>query len=114
MLFRSGHFTFAGEDPLTMLRKYVDRVGHVHLKDMRLDVVEQVKKNDWSFLQAVRNGSFTVPGDGNVDFDPVFKVLADAHYEGWLLVEAEQDPAKANPLEYAMKGRSYIREHTGL
>ena len=68
----------------------------------------------WSFLTAVRNGAFTVPGDGNVDFDPVFKVLSDAHYEGWLLVEAEQDPAKANPLEYAIKGRRYIREHTGL
>ena len=55
-----------------------------------------------------------MPGDGDVDFDPVFKVLSDAKYEGWLLVEAEQDPAKANPLEYAIKGRKYIAEHTGL
>ena len=61
-----------------MLKKYVDRVGHVHLKDMRLSVVEQVKANNWSFLQAVRNGAFTVPGDGNVNFDPVFEVLAKA------------------------------------
>ena len=67
-----------------------------------------------SFLQAVRSGAFTVPGDGDVNFDPVFEVLSKASYEGWLLVEAEQDPAKANPLEYAMKGRRYIREHTGL
>ena len=107
-------FTFAGEDPLAMLKKYVDRVGHVHLKDMRLSVVEEARKNNWSFLQSVRNGAFTVPGDGDVDFDPVFNVLADAGYQGWLLVEAEQDPAKANPLEYAMKGRKYIAEHTGL
>ena len=114
LCFDTGHFTFAGEDPLAMLKKYVDRVGHVHLKDMRLPVVEEARKNDWSFLQAVRNGAFTVPGDGDVDFDPVFKVLADAGYQGWLLVEAEQDPAKANPLEYAMKARKYIREHTGL
>ena len=114
LCYDTGHFTFAGEDPLTMLKKYVDRVGHVHLKDMRLSVVEEVRKNNWSFLQAVRNGSFTVPGDGDVDFDPVFKVLSDAGYQGWLLVEAEQDPAKANPLEYAMKGRKYIKEHTGL
>ena len=114
LCYDTGHFTFAGEDPLAMLKKYADRVGHVHLKDMRLPVVEEVKKNNWSFLQAVRNGAFTVPGDGDVDFDPVFKVLADAGYTGWLLVEAEQDPAKANPLEYAMKGRKYIREHTGL
>ena len=114
LCYDTGHFTFAGEDPLAMLKKYVDRVGHVHLKDMRLPVVEEARKNDWSFLQAVRNGAFTVPGDGDVDFDPVFKVLADAGYQGWLLVEAEQDPAKANPLEYAMKARKYIREHPGL
>lgn len=97
-----------------MLKKYVDRVGHVHLKDMRLSVVKQVREQNMSFLQAVRSGAFTVPGDGDVNFDPVFEVLAAANYEGWLLVEAEQDPAKANPLEYAMKGRRYIREHTGL
>ena len=114
LCYDTGHFTFAGEDPLTMLKKYVDRVGHVHLKDMRLPVVEEARKNNYSFLKSVREGSFTVPGDGDVDFDPIFKVLADAGYKGWLLVEAEQDPAKANPLEYAMKGRAYIREHTGL
>ena len=114
LCYDTGHFTFAGEDPLAMLKKYVDRVGHVHLKDMRLSVVEEVRKNNWSFLTAVRNGAFTVPGDGDVDFDPVFKVLDDAGYQGWLLVEAEQDPAKADPLEYAIKGRTYIREHTGL
>ena len=114
LCYDTGHFTFAGEDPLTMLKKYVHRVGHVHLKDMRLPVVEEARKNNWSFLQAVRNGAFTVPGDGNVDFDPVFRVLEDAEYEGWLLVEAEQDPAKADPLEYALKARDYIRQHTGL
>ena len=114
LCYDTGHFTFAGEDPLAMLKKYVDRVGHVHLKDMRLRVVEEVRKNNWSFLTAVRNGAFTVPGDGDVDFDPVFKVLSDAGYQGCLLVEAEQDPAKADPLEYAIKGRTYIREHTGL
>ena len=114
LCYDTGHFTFAGEDPLAMLKKYVDRVGHVHLKDMRLAVVEEARKNNWSFLTSVRNGAFTVPGDGDVDFDPVFKVLADAGYQGWLLVEAEQDPAKADPLEYAIKGRIYIREHTGL
>ncbi|MEG1658695.1 MAG: TIM barrel protein, partial [Oscillibacter sp.] len=114
LCYDTGHFTFAGEDPLTMLKKYVDRVGHVHLKDMRLDVVAQARENHWSFLQAVRNGAFTVPGDGDVDFDPVFKLLADAGYHGWLLVEAEQDPARANPLEYAIKARKFIAAHTGL
>ena len=114
LCYDTGHFTFAGEDPLTMLKKYVSRVGHVHLKDMRLSVVQEARENNWSFLQSVRNGAFTVPGDGGVDFDPVFKVLDDAGYQGWILVEAEQDPAKANPLEYAIKGRKYIKEHTGL
>ena len=114
LCYDTGHFTFAGEDPLSVLKKYVSRVGHVHLKDMRRAVVDRVAPEGWSFLTAVRNGAFTVPGDGCVDFDPIFKLLADAHYEGWLLVEAEQDPAKANPLEYAMKARAFIREHTGL
>lgn len=114
LCYDTGHFTFAGEDPLAVLKKYVGRVGHVHLKDMRADVVSRVAPEGWSFLQAVRNGAFTVPGDGCVDFDPIIKLLSEAGYEGWLLVEAEQDPAKANPLEYAIKARSYIREHTGL
>lgn len=114
LCYDTGHFTFAGEDPLAVLKKYVHRVGHVHLKDMRADVVARVKPEGWSFLTAVRNGAFTVPGDGCVDFDPIFELLAKAGYAGWLLVEAEQDPAKANPLEYAIKARKYIREHTGL
>ena len=114
LCYDTGHFTFAGEDPLAMLKKYADRVGHVHLKDMRLDVVEEARRNNWSFLQAVRNGAFTVPGDGGVDFDPIFRLLSEGGYTGWLLVEAEHDPAKAEPLEYAIKGRKYIKEHTGL
>jgi len=114
LCYDTGHFTFAGEDPLAMLKKYAHRVGHVHLKDMRLDVVAQARENGWSFLQAVRNGAFTVPGDGGVDFDPIFRALSEAGYQGWLLVEAEQDPAKADPLEYAMKARAYIRARTGL
>lgn len=114
LCYDTGHFTFAGEDPLAMLRKYAGRVGHVHLKDMRRAVVDRVKPEGWSFLKAVREGAFTVPGDGCVDFDPILRLLADAKYEGWLLVEAEQDPAKANPLEYAQKARAFIREHARL
>ena len=114
LCYDTGHFTFAGENPLLMLDKYAGRVGHVHLKDMRPEVVERVKAEGWSFLKAVREGAFTVPGDGAVDFDPILEKLSKAKYEGWLLVEAEQDPALANPLEYAVKARAYIREHTGL
>ena len=114
LCYDTGHFTFAGEDPMAVLKKYADRVGHVHLKDMRLPVVKQARDEGWSFLQAVRNGAFTVPGDGGVQFDEVFRVLAESGYQGWLLLEAEQDPAKADPLEYAMKARTFIHEKTGL
>ena len=85
-----------------------------HLKDIRPDVVEKVKKEDLSFLAGVRAGAFTIPGDGCIDYDPIFKVLEDAGYEGYMVVEAEQDPAKANPLEYAIRARKFIAEKTGL
>ena len=116
LCFDTGHFTFAGEDPVAMLEKFADRVGHVHLKNMRMPIVEKVTKEEWSFLKAVREGAFTVPGDpdGCVEFDKVFDLLDKANYEGWIMVEAEQDPAKANPFEYSKMGREYITAHTGL
>lgn len=114
LLFDTGHFTYCGEDPLEMVKKYVGRIKHVHLKDIRPEVVERVKKEKLSFLEGVRLGAFTVPGDGCIDFEPIFKVLEEAGYEGYMLVEAEQDPAKANPLEYALKARKFIAEKTGL
>ena len=114
LLFDSGHLSFAGIDPEKVLRKDVDRVRHVHLKDLRKSVVEQSRKEKWSFLKGVRAGTFTVPGDGDVDFAPLFKILEEADYKGWVLVEAEQDPGVANPFEYALKARKYIAEHTGL
>lgn len=114
LLFDSGHFAYCGEDPAEQLRKHIGRVRHVHLKDIRPEVVERVKQENLSFLEGVRKGTFTVPGDGCIDFDSIFKLLSVHGYEGYMLVEAEQDPAKANPLEYAMKARSYIKEHTGL
>ena len=114
LLYDTGHFVFSSEDPLAAVKRYVSRIGHVHLKDVRPDVFKTVQKNDDSFLDAVRAGVFTVPGDGSIAFPEIFKVLEEADYRGWIVVEAEQDPAEANPLEYAMKARSYIREHTGL
>lgn len=114
LLFDSGHLTFAGVDPMPVLTKYIHRIRHVHLKDVRQTVRGQAEKEGWSFLTAVRNGVFTVPGDGDVDFAPIFDVLEKSGYEGWVVVEAEQDPAKANPFEYAVKARKYIAEKTGL
>ncbi len=110
LCYDSGHFTFSGEDPLIILRKYPERIGHVHLKDVRPEVLKRVAEGRWSFLKAVREGTFTVPGDGCVDFKSIFEELDKSGYEGWLLVEAEQDPAKANPFRYAKMARSYIRE----
>lgn len=114
LLYDTGHFYFAGEDPLEALEMFYPRIKHVHLKDVRSNVLTEVKENNWSFLQAVRAGAFTVPGDGNINFDPIFQTLSDEGYEGWMIVEAEQDPAKANPFEYAKKARAFIREKTGL
>ena len=114
LLFDSGHFAYCGEDPVAMVTKYVDRIKHVHLKDIRPEVVEKVKAEDMSFLAGVRAGAFTIPGDGCVDFDSIFKVLEEADYAGYMVVEAEQDPAKANPLEYAIRARKFISEKTGL
>ena len=99
---------------LPVLKKYIKRIKHVHLKDLRLKVYEEVKKQNMSFLDAVRAGVFTVPGDGDVDLTSIFEVLAENNYEGYVLVEAEQDPAKANPFEYAVKARKYIKEVAGL
>ncbi|MEN6593411.1 MAG: myo-inosose-2 dehydratase [Clostridiaceae bacterium] len=114
LCYDTGHFVFTGADPVEMLKKFINRVGHVHLKDVRLPVLERVHKEKLSFLTAVREGAFTVPGDGGFDFRPVFDLLDKANYTGWLLVEAEQDPAKANPFEYAKMARGYIGAHTGL
>ncbi|HHT45523.1 MAG TPA: myo-inosose-2 dehydratase [Fastidiosipila sp.] len=114
LLYDTGHFAFCGEDPLAAVKRYVDRIGHVHLKDVRPEVLKKVKEEDMSFLDAVKAGAFTVPGDGSIDFKPIFDVLAENNYHGWMIVEAEQDPAKANPLEYAKKARQYIKENTGL
>ncbi len=114
LLYDTGHLAFSGEDAIGVLKKYVNRVKHVHLKSIRRDVINEGKEKGWSFLDCVRAGAFTVPGDGDFDFTPVFDILADADYEGWVVVEAEQDPAKANPYEYACLARKYISEKTGL
>lgn len=114
LLFDTGHFAYCGEDPLEMVKKYADRIKHVHLKDIRQDIVDKVKAENLSFLDGVRMGTFTVPGDGVIDFDPIFQVLEESGYSGYMVVEAEQDPAKANPLEYALKARRFINEKTGL
>lgn len=117
LLFDTGHVYYSEgtqEAVMAVLNKYIDRIAHVHLKDVRPEVVAKAKAENWSFLQGVRAGTFTIPGDGAIDFDPVFKALEESGYEGYMVVEAEQDPAKANPLEYAIRARKFIAEKTGL
>jgi inosose dehydratase len=113
LLLDTGHAAFAGIDPLDLARTYADRIGHVHLKSVRNAVVGRVREEGLSFQEAVELGVFTVPGDGDVDFRPILQVLSDAGYSGWLVVEAEQDPNKATPLEYAKKARAYLADVLG-
>ncbi len=114
LLMDSGHAYYAGDDPVALTKKYVDRIRHVHLKDIRQEVLDRVHAEKLTFLESVKAGAFTVPGDGCIDFDPIFAELAQSGYEGWMVVEAEQDPDQANPLEYAKRARAYIREHAGV
>ena len=110
LCYDTGHWTFTETDPLAILNMFPNRIGHVHLKNMRKPVRDQAIKESWSFLKSVRNGCFTVPGDpeGCVDFPAVFKKLDEIGYEGWIMVEAEQDPAKANPFKYAKMAYEYM------
>ena len=114
LLYDSGHFAYCAEDPVAELKRHIGRVRHVHLKDIRPDVLRRVREEKLSFKQSVRLGAFTVPGDGCIDFTPIFEALATHGYRGWLIVEAEQDPDLANPFIYAMKARNYIRAKAGI
>lgn len=117
LLLDTGHLTFAGGDPLAVIARWGKRIRHVHCKDVRAAVLAEYKAADSSFLNAVLAGVFTVPGDGSIDYRPVFSALKAAGYSGWLVVEAEQDPAKAHPLTYATKGYQYLSRtvaETGL
>jgi len=109
LLFDAGHITFAGGDPLVVLDKHIERVCHVHCKDVRPDIVKLARNRNWSFLDSVINGAFTVPGDGAVDFPSIIARLKRHGYSGWLVVEAEQDPVIATSYAYAEKGYKTLR-----
>jgi inosose dehydratase len=109
LLLDTGHATFGGADPVALAKKYRGRIAHVHCKDVRKDVLAKAREKDWSFLDAVVEGCFTVPGDGMVNYPAFFKELPG--YSGWLVVEAEQDPEKANPLKYATMGCANLKRY---
>ena len=108
LLIDTGHMLFAGGNSIKLTEDFMERIIHVHCKDIRKDVLEKSLKNDSTFRQAFLDGAFTVPGDGCIDYKPFLTVLKNRNYEGWLVVEAEQDPAKANPFEYAKIGYDYL------
>ncbi|MBJ6985849.1 MULTISPECIES: myo-inosose-2 dehydratase [unclassified Devosia] len=107
LLLDTGHITWGGGNPARVARNHRARIGHVHCKDVRAEVMKQSNSEDWSFLNSVLAGVYTVPGDGVVDYPAVFAEISG--YEGWVVVEAEQDPKKANPLQYAKLGYKNLR-----
>jgi inosose dehydratase len=113
LLLDTGHLTFAGGEVLATTRRHGPRINHVHCKDLRAEVLARLKAERWSFLKGVIEGVFTVPGDGMIDFAPFAGVLAEIGYKGWVVVEAEQDPKQANPLEMARIGHRALAEAFG-
>jgi inosose dehydratase len=114
LLLDPGHLAFAGIDPVAVAQRYAARIGHVHLKSVRPAIVDRVRRERWSFCRAVSEGVFTIPGDGSVDFPAIFRILAQADYRGWLVVEAEEDPVKVPALPKAKAARAYVRTHAGV
>ena len=110
LLIDTGHMLFAQGNSIKLVNKFSEKLIHVHCKDIREDILDKSLKNDSTFRQAFLDGAFTVPGDGCIDYKPFLKVLKDKNYSGWLVVEAEQDPSKANPFEYAKKGYNYLNK----
>lgn len=119
LLFDAGHCTFGGGDPAAVLARHVARVAHVHAKNIRRPVCDRVRAENLSFLQGVLAGAFTVPGDqeGAIDFAPLLQILKGAGYDGWIVIEAEQDPVIRNPLLYQTLGLATLKRlarETGL
>lgn len=108
LLFDTGHAYYGNTDPLTLLKKYYDRIAYIHLKDIRQEVLDQARAEKSDFVTCIRKGVFTVPGDGCLDFSPIFNELLDRGYEDWALLEGEQDPAVHPAYEYAKRSLDYI------
>jgi inosose dehydratase len=112
----TAHLQVGGGDPLAVAKQFASRICHVHLKNVRARVLDRMRSEAMSFWDGLKAGIFTVPGDpeGMIDFGPILQTLSDADFEGWLVVEAEQDPAKANPLRYFKMAREYLRQTSGV
>lgn len=111
LVFDTGHLIYAGADPLEVYKKHSSRVMHIHCKDVRGEILNRSLETDSSFLNSVLNGIYTVPGDGDFNFPELFKMVSDNNFNGWVVVEAEQDPAKAHPLTYVTMGYKNIKSY---
>jgi inosose dehydratase len=110
LLYDTGHAYYGGMDPLELLQHFYSRIKYIHLKDVRMEVLNWQRANRHDFNSAVLKGVFTVPGDGCIDFKSIFEVLQQRGYNGWMIVEAEQDPKMADPYEYGLKAKKYLDE----
>ncbi|MBF0714068.1 myo-inosose-2 dehydratase [Gemella sp. GH3] len=109
LLYDTGHIFVSDREYMPLLKEFKDRIGHVHFKDVRIEKLDEAVSKDMSFLNSFLHGIFTVPGDGCIDYKEVYDFLLSIEYKGWIVVEAEQDPKIANPLEYAIKGYNYMQ-----
>ena len=112
LLYDTGHLLFAQADYKNILKKYIKRINHIHCKDIRKNILTDSIQKDLSFRDSFLEGVFTVPGDGCIDYKPLLKILFENQYKQWLIIEAEQDPKKANPFEYAKIGYKYLEKIT--
>lgn len=110
LLFDTGHAYFGGADPLTVLRKHYDRIAYVHLKDVRKTQLQKAREEQEDFIACIRRGVFTLPGTGDLDFRPILNELLKRGYNGWAMLEGEQDPALHPPYEYARKALEYLNK----
>ena len=113
LLFDAGHLAYAGADPMAVWNKYEARINHIHLKDIRKNIAGETRNSNKSFLEGVIAGTFTVPSDGDLDFGTILAAIKESAYDGWLVVEAEQDPDKAPADVYAKKAYDYIHKLLG-
>lgn len=113
LLFDAGHCYFGskGQDPAIVLKKYIDRVNHFHAKNVRPAVMQEIREGGKSFMDGVRAGVFTVPGDekGGIDFAPLLQILKQNGYQGWIVIEAEQDPLVRDPFHYQSLGLKTLK-----
>ncbi|RAR45825.1 myo-inosose-2 dehydratase [Paenibacillus sp. MDMC362] len=113
LLYDTGHAYYGGADPLELLRKHYERIAYIHLKDVRLDILEQARQDRCDFVSCIRRGVFTVPGDGCIDFEPIIGELVKRGYDGWAMLEGEQDPALHPAKEYAQQAIEYLERLEG-